>query len=71
MQAASPGKEAGLGLVAVTVIVKSEGAAVPPLSLMTSLHTVSWGGMSLLVMVQAEVPPGEMAMVTQLDSSLV
>src|SRR5439155_26922916 len=48
----APGKEAGLGELPLTVIVKLAGVAVPPSSLVTCLITISFGWMSSLVNVQ-------------------
>ena len=58
-----PGNEAGLTLVPVTEIVKSEATAVPPSSLIRVLMTLRVAGLSLLVMVQVLVWP--MAMVPE------
>ena len=56
VQFSSPGKEAGMGLLPVTVMVKSEGTAVPESSLMTILHTLSVASL-VLVKVQVTVSP--------------
>jgi len=58
--AAAPGKLGVDGLVAVTVIVKSDSTAVPPLSLIKSLITVRdavVGTISLLVIVHTMTSP--------------
>src|SRR2546427_9808221 len=55
--ASLPGKLAGLGLLPVTVMVKFEARAVPPLSLMTCLITLRVAAWSLLVTVQVLVSP--------------
>ena len=53
----APGSRGGFVPGSSTVIVKSPALAVPPLSLITCLITISFGAMSLLVTVQVFVSP--------------
>ena len=53
----APEKEARLGELAVTVIVKLPATNVPPLSLITFLMTTRRGALSLLVTVHVLVWP--------------
>ena len=53
----APGNEPGDGLVPVTVIVKEPATALPPLSLITCLMTISFGWLSLFVIVHVFVWP--------------
>ena len=51
MPPASPGNEAGVGLAPVTLSVKLDALALPPLSLMTFFVTIRIGaGFSVFVM---------------------
>ena len=53
----APGKDAGLGELPVTLMVKSPATDVPPLLLLTCLMTISFAGISLFVTVQVFVSP--------------
>src|SRR5439155_20157190 len=59
----APGKLDGLGLVAVTDIVKSLATAVPPLSLMTCLITKRWAACCVFVYVHVMISPSSTTMV--------
>ena len=59
-----PWNEAGLGPLPVTLIVKFEAVAVPPLSLTTCFFTTRVAGSWLLVNVQVQFSPSSMLMVT-------
>ncbi len=52
-----PAKDAGAGLLPVTLMVKSAAVAVPPKLFTTCLITVSRGPMSLFVTVQVLACP--------------
>src|SRR5262245_57255989 len=67
----APGNEAGLGVLPVTVRVKSADVRVPPLALTTFLMTMSCAGTSSLVTVQVLLSPTAIVPAQSADSDFL